>query len=109
MKQNASLLLIIGGLFALWLYNTGRVAAFKQYVLDVPGQPTLPRAGSNGQKTASAGSSGPDAQKVASCGAQASEGIVTADCLNVFAQAISRPGDVIGSAVKTLTFGIVKL
>lgn len=106
MQKGFAIWLILGALFALWLYNTGRVASFKNWLMTNPAQPTLPGA----VKTAAAGgSSGADPVKVAQCGAQAAEGIVTADCLSVFGQAVSNPGKVVASAVKTLTFGVVKL
>lgn len=109
MKQGFAVWLIIGGIFALWLYNTGRVAAFKSFVVNAPGQATLPGTSGGNIKLGATGPGHPSAQKLAQCAAQADAGVVTADCAGAFMNALKYPGDTISGAVSSLTFGIVKL
>lgn len=108
MKQNFAISLVIGSLFALWLFNTGRVAAFKSFIINTPSQPTLPTA----KQTSGSGGvygGGQDSKKIAQCAAEADSGAVSTQCLLIFESAINHPLAAIAGVVSTLSFGLIHL
>jgi hypothetical protein len=107
MKQGFAIWLVLGALFALWLYNTGRVAAFKAFIVNTPGRSTLP-----GQQLGAVGTAGAAAQnsvQLAACAAEADAGVVSGDCANTFLAAASDPIGTVSAGISQLTFGLVKL
>jgi len=109
MKQNFSLTLVLGSLFALWLFNTGRVASFKNWLATTPGQGTLP--GQTPQRVGAAAGTSTQAgvANTAACASAAAAGIVTPACAGTFLNELRDPIGSISSGISTLTFGLIKL
>lgn len=99
MKSGIGILLILVGVFTLWLYNTGRLAA----VVSVVKSPTAPTNGTGnpGSGTAHAGTGGTTLPALSNCGAAVAAGGVDPSCFDVW-KGLNSPSDI----VDTITNGL---
>ena len=97
MKQDAGLFLIIGSLFALWLYNTGRASAMIAVIKNPSTAPSLFAGGPTGTGTpghpGSGGYTGPTNEQIAMCYEENANGVANPQCIQQIWKGLNSPDD----------------
>lgn len=108
MKNGGGLLLILGGIFAMWLYNTGRMAAILSVIRNPSQPPATTISGgtkTTGNTTGGAGGGGVTPGQVAACYAANASGMVDPACIDNIYKGLNSVDD-IKSAINNVIGGI---